>query len=219
MREQIEHMQQLQLAGTLSSGIAHDLNDQLTLVLGSLEMALHRLPASYDAYDSLELAKTAAGRCADMSRRLLHLSRLPRPVMERVDIAGVIREAHDMLECVKPPNTQITTDAEPGLSILGSPIQLQQLLINLGTNAFHAMPHGGSFQISAHREGGRVRLTARDTGCGIPKSLTRRVFVPFYTTRGESGGSGLDSRMFPPSWPAMPETSNSKARPEKATSS
>ncbi|HEY3836358.1 MAG TPA: histidine kinase dimerization/phospho-acceptor domain-containing protein, partial [Bryobacteraceae bacterium] len=68
-------MQRLQLAGTLAGGIAHDLNNELTLVLGNIEMALDRLPSGYDAYDALELARTAAGRCADMSRRLLTLGR------------------------------------------------------------------------------------------------------------------------------------------------
>lgn len=186
----LQQMQRLQLAGTLAAGIAHDLNNELTLVLGNLDLALGRLPAGYDACDSLELAKTAAGRCAEMSRRLLYLGRPPR-AMARMDVADALAEANKMLECVKPPNTSLTVDCEPGVFMLGDPTQIQQVLINLGTNGFHAMPHGGAVEIRGYLEEGRVNITVRDTGCGIPKSMRRKIFEPFFTTRPETGGSGL----------------------------
>jgi signal transduction histidine kinase len=184
-------MQRLQLAGTLASGIAHDLNDQLTLVLGNLELALDRLPDSFDAFDSLELAKTAAGRCADMSRRLLYLGRESRTGMTRVDIQAALAEAKAMLECLKPPNTLLVVDSDPDLYILGDNTQIQQVLINLGTNAFHAMPLGGELRIAAYARHAQICISFQDMGCGMSTSQQRRIFEPFYTTRTESGGSGL----------------------------
>jgi signal transduction histidine kinase len=191
MREQIQYMQQLQLAGTLASGIAHDLNNELTLILGNLELALDRLPAGYDACDSLESAKTAASRCAGMSRRLLYLGRPTRSIMQQMDVASAIQEAHELLECIKPPNTQISAECEPGMFMIGDTVKIQQVLINLGTNAFDAMPHGGLVEIRGCRSGSSISITVSDNGCGIPKSVSRRIFAPFFTTRAETGGSGL----------------------------
>ena len=191
MSEQIQHMQRLQMAGTLAGGIAHDLNNQLTLVLGNIDLALDHLPAGYDAHDLLELAKTAAGRCADMSHRLLHLSRPAGSAMTRVDITAAVVEAQQMLACIKPPKIHMTVEAESGLSIYGNATQIQQTLINLGTNSFHAMPRGGELRIRAYYEHSRVNISVSDTGCGMPASMRQQVFEPFFTTRADVGGSGL----------------------------
>jgi signal transduction histidine kinase len=191
MTDNLERMQRLHLAGTLASGIAHDLNNQLTLVLGNLEMAMDRLPAGYDAYDSLELAMTAVGRCADMSRRLLTLGTENRIKMTKMDVASAVIEAHRMLECVKPANTRMSVDTEAGLEIMGNATEIQQVLINLGTNAFYAMPQGGDLEIRAYFEEGHVCVTVKDTGCGVPQSMRQQIFEPFFTTHGETGGSGL----------------------------
>lgn len=191
MSEYLQKMQRLHLAGTLASGIAHDLNNQLTIVLGNLDLALDHLPAGYDAHDSLEFAKTAASRCADMSRRLLYLGREKRTMMTRMDVAAAIVEARQMLECVKPPNTRMTVECETGLFMLGDPTQIQQVLINLGTNAFHAMKKGGDLEIRGYQEDERVNIKVRDTGCGIPNSLRQQIYEPFFTTHPDTGGCGL----------------------------
>lgn len=191
MTEQIEFLQRMELTGTLAGGLAHDLNNELTLVLGNLEVAMSRLPEGYAVHDWLDLARTAAGRCAEMSRRLLELSHAPRPAMVRIDVADLIEEARQMLDCIRPMHTTITLSVEPKLAILGNPAQLEQVLINLGCNAFHAMPKGGALRITAVRDPDHVWIAVSDSGCGMPASLHRRIFEPFFTTRAESGGSGL----------------------------
>ena len=191
MSEQMQQMQRLQLAGTLAGGIAHDLNNQLTVVLGNLELAMNHLPDGEDVFDSLRLAKTAASRCADMSRRLLYLGRGARTRMARIEMARAIIEAQQMLECLKPRHVRLLVESEVGLYIHADSTLIQQLLINLGTNAFHAMEQGGDVEIRGYLEAGRVNIMVRDHGCGIPKSLRQRIFEPFFTTRGEDGGSGL----------------------------
>jgi signal transduction histidine kinase len=188
-------MQRLQLAGTLASGIAHDLNNQLTLVLGHLDLAINHLPASDDAsLDSLQLAKIAARHCADMSQRLLHLGRqtdpataTPRPPL---DLAAAVLEAHQLLQCIKPPNVRISIQVDPGLFLPADPTQIQQILINLATNAFHAMPRGGDLKIRAWADDS-IRLAVRDNGSGIPDALRLRIFDPFFTTHPDDGGTGL----------------------------
>jgi signal transduction histidine kinase len=191
MTDQIEHLQRMELAGTLAGGIAHDLNNELTLVMGNLEIAIDRLPEGYEVHDWLYLAKTAAGRCAEMSRRLLLLSRTPHGAMRRIEVADLVEEARRMLECIKPVNTTLTINVEPDIVVFGNTTELQQILINLGCNAYHAMPNGGALCISAVRDLDHVWISVSDSGIGIPPSLHKRIFEPFFTTRADQGGSGL----------------------------
>ena len=191
MSEQIQQMQRLQLAGVLAGGIAHDLNNEITLILGNIDLALDHLPAGYDVSDSLEYARSAASRCADMSRRLLSISRDRRTAMTKMDVAAAIVESRQLLEYIKPPNTRVIAETDTGLFILGNANQIQQALLNLGTNAFHAMPQGGDLEIRAFCAEGAINITVRDTGCGMTPSLQKRVFEPFYTTHQETGSSGL----------------------------
>ena len=100
---------------------------------------MDRLPEGDDTCEWLERAKTAASRCADMSRRLIHLGRETSTIMSRVDIAAALIEAQQLLECVKPRNIRVSINIQAGLFILGDATQIQQVLINLGTNAFRAM--------------------------------------------------------------------------------
>jgi signal transduction histidine kinase len=190
MKEQLQHMQRLQLAGTLAGGIAHDLNDQLTLVIGGLELALERTHHSDKAFETLELARNAAGRCADISRRLQDFGRR-RKVMERVDLGEVAEEAGQMLDYVKPISTYSTVVAEPDVCILGNRDEILQLFINLGLNGFQAMNGPGRIDIGVVQWDGKARITVCDNGRGIPKSISRKIFQPFFTTRSESGAGGL----------------------------
>jgi signal transduction histidine kinase len=190
MKEQLQHMQRLQLAGALAGGIAHDLNDQLTLVIGGLDLALDRTHHSDKTFDTLELARNAAGRCADMSRRLQDLGRQKRK-MERVDLGEVAEEAQRMLDYVKPINTYSTLAAEPGVYILGYPDEILQLFINLGMNGFQAMKGPGRIDIGVVKWDDKARMSVYDNGKGIPKSISRKIFQPFFTTRAETGAGGL----------------------------
>lgn len=191
MCQQIQHMQRLQLAGTLAGGIAHDLNNELMLILGNLDLALDQLPAGYDACDSLEHARAAASRCADMSRQLLSVSRDRQTRMIKTDVAACVTEGRQLLEYIKPPNTRVSLESEVGLFILGNSNQIQQALLELGTNAFEAMPRGGALEIRACRHEDTINISVSDTGSGMTPLQQQRIFEPFYTTRRATGGSGL----------------------------
>lgn len=194
MSEQIQHMQRLHLAGVLASGIAHDLNNQLTLVLGHLDLALGRLPESDPARESLDLATTAASHCAAMSQRLLRLGRKSGRIVGRIEVAGAVAESCRLLECIRPQNVRIRIDAEKGHFLHADATEFQQVLMNLAINAFQAMPAGGELHFRVCRTpepGGSIHIAVRDNGNGIPVSLRKRIFEPFFTTRTEGGGSGL----------------------------
>ena len=191
MCEQLQQMQRLQMAGHLAGGIAHDLNNELTLILGNIELALDQLPAGYDVCDSLEYARSAASRCADMSRRLLSVSRDRRTKMTKMDVAASVIEARKLLEYIKPGGILVSCETELGLFIHGNANQIEQALVELGSNAFEAMAGGGEVEIRAYYREGAVNIAVRDTGCGMTPSLQRRVFEPFYTTHRQNGGSGL----------------------------
>ncbi len=176
MSEHLQQMQRLQQAGTLAGGIAHGLNNELTLILGNIELALDQLPAGYDVCDSLEHARSAASRCADMSRQLLSVSRDRRTDMTKMDVAASVIEAGKLLEYMKPPKIRVTAETEIGLFIQGNANQIRQALLELGANAFHAMGQGGELQIRASRHEGSIDIAVRDTGCGMTPSQQKRIF-------------------------------------------
>jgi two-component system cell cycle sensor histidine kinase/response regulator CckA len=189
--EQLHEMQRLQMAGNLAGGIAHDLNNELTLILGNIELALDQLPVGYEVSDSLEHAKSAASRCADMSRRLLTASRDRRAAISKIDVAASVVEARKLLEYIKPPRIRVSCETELGLFIEGNANRIEQALLELGSNAFDAIEGEGEVEIRAYRGDGTMNIAVRDTGCGMAPALQKRAFDPFYTTRRKTGGSGL----------------------------
>ncbi len=187
MSEELQQMQRLQLAGTLAGGIAHDLNNELTLVLGNIELALDQLPAGYSVCDSLENAKSAASRCAEMSRQLLVVSRDRNTSMTKIDVAESLIGARKMLEHIKPRNTRLTTESEIGLFVDGNTNLIQHALLELGINAFKAMETGGELELRAYRHEETVNVVVRDTGHGMTPLQQKRIFQPFYVSRSEKG--------------------------------
>ncbi len=182
INEQIQHMQRLQLAGQLAGGIAHELNNQLTLILGNLELALDQLPAGDNACESLEGARSAAGRCADMSRQLVTVSRQRRADKTKMDFAAAVIEARKLLEYIRPPKVRVTTETEIGLLMNGNEMQIRHALLELGINAFHAMEQGGELLFHAYRAEDSVCLAAQDNGCGMTPSAQRRIFESLYAS-------------------------------------
>jgi signal transduction histidine kinase len=222
MSEHIQQLQQLQMAGYLAGGIGHELNNQLTVILGSLEMALDQLPAGFEAGDALEHAKAAASRCADLSRHLVSVSRDRRSDMTKMDIAASVIEARKLLEYIKPAKIRVSTETEIGLFITGNQNQIRQALLELGTNAFSAMEEGGDLEFRAYRHEDIINVAVRDTGCGMTPSAQRRIFESLYVSglatvqrivAGHDGLFGLESRigegtvflMGFPAWQPEPE--------------
>ena len=196
--------------GTLSGGIAHDFNNILSAVIGFTELALEDLPSGSPPSQSLQKVLIASTRATELIRQILTFSRQNEQEHYPVQLHLLVKEALTLLQAALPSTIDIRQQiAEAPGTILADPTQMHQVLLNLCVNAEHAMRDtGGILEVGvdavevdetlvAHHPGLHpgpyVRLTVRDTGCGIEPQLLECVFDPFFTTKeiGEGTGMGL----------------------------
>jgi PAS domain S-box-containing protein len=201
----------MEAIGTLAGGIAHDFNNLLAAIMGYAELALLELPteAHSNAAGSLREALIATRRARDLVRHILVFSRQDDVRHVELDLARVVAESARLLKA-SMPSVEMRFHTERGCFVRGNATQLQQVIINLGVNAEHAMrPKGGGvLELTLTRDavsndvasavpgaplGPVVRLKVRDTGIGMSEHVRERVFDPFYTTKpvGEGTGMGL----------------------------
>lgn len=212
LQERLAQSQKMQALGTLAGGVAHDFNNILAAILGNAELALDDLPAQSRARESLGEIGTAARRGRELVRQILAFSRQQPLERARLEMPEVVAESCALLRAALPPQVQLVQTASGLLPpVCGDATQLQQVLVNLGTNALHAM-QGRSGRIefavdtlppdhpdlpaelaracaAAHQ--GAVRLRVSDDGCGMDEALRARIFEPFFTTKPVGQGTGL----------------------------
>ena len=205
----LRQVQKLEAIGTLAGGIAHDFNNILGSILGNAQLGLMDVPESHPARTSLEDIRTAALRAKELVQQILIFSRLQvRPELrEPVDARLVLGEAIRLLKATIPAGVLVESHlgADP-FPVLADPTQLHQILLNLGTNAWHAMEAtGGRIVIGAEgvEVGGEGRsvpglapgphlcLRVTDSGVGMDAQTQKRIFEPFYTTKDPGKGTGL----------------------------
>ena len=206
LEQQIRQSQKLESLGVFAGGIAHDFNNLLTAILGNLYL-LNQEMQDGPQTELLNEARHAAERGAELVRRLLTFARPEVERAELVDLDRLIDETAALARSVLTPSVRLVVRRGAGhTEVLGSPISLQQILINLMVNARDAMPGGGTITVS-HRVvtvGPRHRwappelprgryhvVSVADTGQGMPAGLVERIFDPFFTTKGHGRGSGL----------------------------
>jgi len=203
---QLAHSQKLESLGRLAGGVAHDLNNQLSVILGSTGMALE---VNHDdaVHEDLEMVLTAGSKAATLTGQLLAFSRrqVLRPVV--TDLNSVVRSARTMLARVLGEDIDVIVrpEADPG-TVKVDPGQLEQVIVNLAINARDAMPRGGKLTIEtanvdldaslvAHdggiEPGRHVLLAVTDTGSGMDPDTLAQVFEPFFTTKEVGKGTGL----------------------------
>ncbi len=198
LQEQIIHAEKLATLGQLAAGVVHELNNPLTSISVYSEYLLKK--ASSTVADEADVEKlrrivSSADRILKFTRDLVSYARpsAERPVA--LDITQVIDQA--IVFCshlVDETGATVEREYEDGLpAVYGVKGQLVQVLVNLITNACHAMPMGaGKLRIEARAAGeGRLRLRVSDTGRGIQEENLKRIFEPFFTTKGEGQGTGL----------------------------
>jgi signal transduction histidine kinase len=209
--EQLRQAQKMEAVGQLTGGVAHDLNNLLTVVLGNLELMEER-NQDPRLMPLLDAAMKAAGRGAKLIDQLLSFSRRAVLTPEVLDINQVVGGIEEMLRRSLPETIVVTV--QPGADLWQTKIdrnQFENALLNLALNARDAMPAGGEFTISTANttllpadcraldldlKGGRfVRVTAADTGNGMPPEVAARAFEPFFTTKQVGKGSGLGLSM------------------------
>jgi CheY-like chemotaxis protein len=181
--------------GEMASGIAHEINNPLTAVIGySQLLAQHNLPA--EVKEAVEQILQGATRVAGIVQRLLTFARQHTPTRGAVDLNEVIRSTLALRAyALKAANIRVTTRLDPLLpTTIADGKQMQQVILNLIMNAETAMKgahQGGELVLASAINRGSILLTVSDDGPGIPDAIQDRIFDPFFTTREEGQGTGL----------------------------
>jgi len=207
LQERLNQAQKMEAVGNLASGIAHDFNNILQGIGGYVEL-LNSSPREGELNRGyLSEMEAAVGRAAELVRRLLTFGRKTESELKPVDLNREVSQAVKLLERTIPKMISIATELGPEVkTVMGDPTQLEQVLMNLATNARDAMPQGGSLLIITEdveldedfcrthpglHPGQYARLCISDNGMGMDRETVRHVFEPFYTTKGPGSGSGL----------------------------
>ena len=197
LQRQLLQSQRVQVLGTLSGGIAHDVNNQLAAIVGQLDLGRMELPEAHPTRHRLDLAEAAAHRCSAMVRSLLRFTHQTRHEFQTCDLNELVRNTGNLLGRILGGRIQLGLEPEPGLPpIQGDPVGLEQVLMNLAVNARDAMPHGGQLVIATSRaDEATLRILVKDTGQGIPEAILPRIFEPFFSTKAPDQGNGLGLAM------------------------
>jgi PAS domain S-box-containing protein len=207
LEAQLLHSQKMEAIGILAGGIAHDFNNILGAIIGFSQMALMDAENGISKPHDLKQILKSAERAKHLVKQILTFSRRITPELSFQQLNQVIRQTVTLLERTLPKMVSIETTLSPDLSpIHADPIQLEQVLMNLGTNAADAMPDGGILSIRTENvliaagvsgafseipPGRYVLLTAADTGFGMDEKTLKHIFDPFFTTKGVGKGTGL----------------------------
>lgn len=187
----------LAAVGEMAAGVAHELNNPLTMVTGFAELILSELPADAASRPDLELVLREARRARDVVRRLLDFARQTESTRTRADLNEVLGDIIELTRHLMHTNgVTLVKDLAAGLPWVSiDRNQMKQVFLNLFHNALQAMPTGGELQLQtreAVRDGRAwVAASVRDNGQGIPAEHRERVFEPFFTTKSDQGGTGL----------------------------
>jgi PAS domain S-box-containing protein len=209
LEQQLQVSQRLEAVGQLAAGIAHDFNNILTAITGNAKLALNDLPADHPVHRNLAEIEKASLRATLLVRQILTFGRQEAPKRQVIKLAPVVEEALKLLRAGLRAGIEIRTHFDDGLpDVLADSTQIHQIIMNLGTNAADAMGKQpvGVLEIRsepvlvdanlAHttselQPGSYLRLTIRDSGCGMDKATTTHIFEPFYTTKPQGEGTGL----------------------------
>lgn len=206
LEQHLQQAQKLESLGTLASGVAHDFNNILGIILGHSSALEQYLSGSEQAGRHLEAISKASQRGASLVRQLLTFARKTESVLLPLDINDIVIEVTRLLNETFPKSITIVTDLQPGLPVItADATQLHQVVVNLSVNARDAMPKGGTLTLRTRRVSSseviarhpqapmreHVLLEVSDTGIGMDQETLRRVFEPFFTTKEIGKGTGL----------------------------
>lgn len=189
------HSEKVALMGQVVAGIAHELNNPLTIVIGNIQLMMTR-ELNEKNVQSLTRIKDGAERASKIVKNLLAFTRQEKPERKPTQINAVLKKALELRAYeLKVSNIEVNTDLAPDLQeTMADPHQLQQVFLNLIVNAEQAMidAHGkGLLRLSTRAEPGKILIFFSDDGPGIPRENLRRIFEPFFTTKPVGKGTGL----------------------------
>jgi len=208
LEAQVHQSQRLESLGVLAGGVAHDFNNVLAAIMGYAELARLEAPATGHLASHLDQIMGAADRARDLVQQILAFTRQAPSEARPVSLALIVREALRFLRSSLPTTVQIAQHVNPSSGFVSAdPTQMHQVVMNLCTNAAHAMrDRGGVLEVRLEpvtisdagpqaqegaAAGDYVRLSVIDTGCGMAPDVLERVFEPFFTTKPKGEGTGL----------------------------
>lgn len=207
LENKLRQSQKMESLGTLAGGIAHDFNNIITIIAGYISLSSARLEQSDEAHRNLDEAIKACMRASSLIGKILAFSRQSIEDMSNIIFADVIEEALPMIRAALPARIHIETNIDSRRCTLADSSSLSQIIINLASNAAHAMNvEGGTLSISLNEvsgfeligidpkvalESAYLHLKVSDTGCGIPPSIISRIFDPYFSTKSSGEGTGL----------------------------
>ena len=207
LEAQLQHAHRMQSIGTLAGGIAHDFNNILSAIIGYTELTLDYLKKDSLPYNNLQEVLEAGERAKDLINQILTFSRQSEQDFKPLQLKPIVNDALKLIRATLPSSIEIHTDLKSDAAILGDQIKIHQILMNLCTNANHAMQEkGGLLSVSLSevdldstfnlkhfdiKPGCYLKLSVSDTGIGMTVSMMERIFDPFFTTKGKGTGMGL----------------------------
>ncbi len=218
MEQHLRQAQKMQALGTLAGGIAHDFNNMIFAILGFVRLAMKQTEEGTKIFEYLQQVQSAGMRASDLVRQILAFSRRTEQERTTVHVAGLFKEVSKMLRATLPATLDIRTHIDPAVTsedaqgqdndaVLGDPTQIHQVLMNLCTNAAHAMrERGGTLTMTLarldvspeaarsnldQRVGSHLELVVSDTGQGIDPAIMEQIFDPFFTTKAPGEGTGM----------------------------
>jgi len=208
LETEVRRRDRMRALGTLAGGIAHDFNHVLTAILGNAQLAQSKLPEEHDAKRHLGEIRTAGNRARELVDQIVSFSRSDVQARRPLVVQDTVRDAVRFLRATYPRCIEIRESLDaPHAVVDANPTQIYQVVLNLGSNAQHAVgPQGGTVEITLAetvvdastadgvpdlRPGPHLQLSVRDTGSGIADDVLSRIFDPFFSTKAEGQGSGL----------------------------
>ena len=208
LEDLLRQSQKMEALGTLAGGIAHDFNNVLAAMMGYTELALEDIAEEAPGKEHLQQVLKSGVRAKNLVQQILSFSRRTDPEKKPLQLAPIIKETMNLLRATTPTTIEIIQEVEAGThTVLADPTQIHQLVMNLCSNAAHAMrERGGILKISLKRvdleetstalhaeftPGVYNRLTVSDTGEGMDKETVERIFDPFFTTKDAGQGTGM----------------------------
>ncbi len=208
LEEQLHQSQKMEAIGTLAGGIAHDFNNILGVISGYTELSIDDLDEGIDPRENLEQVMISARRAKELVRQILDFSRKSIRERKPTDTAKVLKESLKLLRSSLPSTIAISSKIKKGVKpVLANAVQLHQVIMNLCTNAAHAMKdHGGRLDVELRGftvgledkpsykrigPGEYVRLTVSDSGHGMERTVLDRIFDPYFTTKKAGQGTGM----------------------------
>ena len=207
IEKQLRHSQKMEAIGTLSGGIAHDFNNILAVIMGFAEIAYDRAQEGQADPASLRQILDSSDRAKRLVQQILAFSRKGSPDFKVLDLNRVVKDTVSLLKRTLPKMIHIQTNLADGLPpVQADPTQMEQVLLNMASNAADAMPLGGRLTIQTElteldkhccnwglevSPGVHVALLINDTGHGMSETTREHIFEPFYTTKEVGRGTGL----------------------------